>query len=156
MRYILALALLLTACPLSPPVPTLQGSILDSINAARATARNCGTTTKAAVPALAWNALLEQAADRHNRDMAAKNYFDHTSPSGETPAKRVNATGYAWRTIGENIALGQPTENAVMAAWLKSAGHCNNIMSPSFTEVAVAQFDSSQGVYWTMVLAKPK
>jgi uncharacterized protein YkwD len=156
MRFLLALALLLTACPSSPPAPSLQGSILDSINSARATARSCGTTAKAAVPALAWNAKLEQAADMHNRDMAAKNYFDHTSPSGVTPASRVNATGYAWRAIGENIALGQPTEAVVMAAWLKSAGHCSNIMSANFTEVAVAQFDSSKGVYWTMVLAKPK
>jgi uncharacterized protein YkwD len=154
MRYILALALLFTACPSSPP--SLQGSILESINSARATARNCGATTKAAVPALVWNVKLEQAADLHNRDMAAKNYFAHTSPSGETPANRINATGYAWQALGENIALGQPTEAAVMAAWLKSAGHCNNIMSSNFTEVAVAQFDSSKGVYWTMVLAKPK
>jgi uncharacterized protein YkwD len=156
MRSLFALALMLTACPLSPAMPSLQGSILDSINSARATARSCGATAKAAVPALAWNAKLELAAMNHNRDMAAKNYFDHTSPSGETPADRINATGYAWRAYGENIALGQPTQDAVMAAWLKSAGHCNNIMSSGFTEVAVAQFDSSNGVYWTMVLAKPK
>jgi uncharacterized protein YkwD len=103
------------------------------------------------VPALAWNTKLEQAADKHNRDMAVKNYFAHTSPSDKTLGDRINATA-----MRENIALGQPTEAVVIAAWLKSAGHCNNIMSSNFTEVAVAQFGSSKGLYWTMVLTKPK
>jgi Cysteine-rich secretory protein family len=61
-------------------------------------------TAKAAVPPLAWNAKLEQAADMHNRDMASNNYFAHTSPSGKTPADRINATGYAWRAYGDEPA----------------------------------------------------
>ena len=156
MRYLIILALLLTACPSSQPKPSLQDSILSNINTARASSRNCGATAKAAVPALVWNAKLEAAADAHNRDMAANNYFAHTSPGGQTPGDRITAAGYAWRSYGENIAAGQPTVEVVMTAWLNSAGHCTNIMSASFTEVAVAQFDSSKGMYWTMVLAKPK
>jgi uncharacterized protein YkwD len=154
MRYFWLIFLF--ACTSSPNL-SLENTMLGSINLARATPRTCGANNKVAVPALKWNAKLEIAADAHNRDMQSKNYFDHTSPSGSTPASRVEATGYSWKSIGENIALGQSTPEEVMTDWLQSAGHCNNIMSASYSEVAVAKLASNDKTYyWTMVLAKPK
>lgn len=136
--------------------PNSQIPMLGSINSARATPRTCGADQKVAVPALTWNAKLEAAADAHNRDMQSGNYFAHTSPSGSTLGSRVTAAGYIWKAVGENIALGQSTPEEVMTDWLNSAGHCNNIMSGSYTEIAVAKLPSSKGTYWTMVLAKPR
>lgn len=111
--------------------------VFELINAARAQARTCGAAAYAAAPALTYNAALERAAQGHAADMAAKNYFSHTSQDGRTFAQRITNAGYVWSTIGENIAAGYSTPEAVVAGWLQSAGHCRNIMNPGFKEIGV-------------------
>ncbi|MCP2013123.1 uncharacterized protein YkwD [Deinococcus sp. HSC-46F16] len=139
--------------PAPTPAPTTPsgyaGRVLELTNAARAQARTCGATSFAAAPALTYNAQLEQAAQGHATDMATRNYFSHTSLDGRTMAQRISATGYAWRTIGENIAAGQTTPEQVVAGWLASEGHCRNIMNPSFRELGVGYAQGgSYGHYW--------
>ncbi len=165
MRYFLILAVLLMGCntttntPIAPnPNPSIENLMLSSINTARALSRQCGGVNYPAVLALAWNAKLETAGKTHNQDMISNNYFDHTSPTGSTPATRATSAGYVYSIIGENIAYGYPTLEAVMTGWLKSPGHCKNIMGASYTEVGLAQTNSNsnKGIFWTMVLAKPR
>jgi len=108
-----------------------------------------------AVAPLAWNDRLFSASAKHAQDMAQNNYFSHTSLDGRTLGQRVTAEGYNWRAVGENIAGGPSSTNAVMLGWLGSAGHCRNIMGSAFSEVAVscvASSGSSYGRYWVMVL----
>lgn len=54
-------------------------------------------------PPLAPNALLAQAARVHNSDMYAKAFQSHTGSDGRTLAQRVEATGYVYSMLGENI-----------------------------------------------------
>ncbi|RJF73907.1 hypothetical protein D3875_19690 [Deinococcus cavernae] len=133
------------------PTTTFAQRVLELTNAARAQARTCGTTTYAATTPLVYNALLEKAAQGHATDMATKNYFSHTSQDGRTFAQRISDTGYAWRTIGENIAAGQSTPESVVSGWLQSPGHCANIMNPAFKELSVGyayNTSSSYRYYW--------
>ena len=92
--------------------------------------------------------------------MAAQNYFSHTSADGRTVANRIDATGYLWDALGENIAAGYPTVNAVIDGWMASDGHCANVMAPNFTEVGLAcvpgTSSSAYNTYWTMDLARPR
>ncbi|GGS31510.1 CAP domain-containing protein [Deinococcus knuensis] len=145
------------AAPAPTPVPTpapapatgFAQQVLDLVNAARAQARTCGATAYAAAPALTLNAQLGQAAQGHAADMAAQNYFSHTSKDGRTAAQRIAAAGYAYRTWGENIAAGQATAAQVVDGWLKSEGHCRNIMSANFRELGVGYAQGgSYGHYW--------
>ncbi|TAF64494.1 MAG: CAP domain-containing protein [Cytophagales bacterium] len=126
--------------------------MLDLINQTRTAGCVCGTTNMPPVAALKWNTKLEDAAYKHSLDMKTKNYFDHNNKEGQNPGARITQTGYSWSTYGENIALGYTTEKAVMDGWIKSEGHCKNIMNGSFTEVGVGR----SGNYWTQVFAKPK
>ncbi|MBE0589379.1 MAG: CAP domain-containing protein [Hydrogenophaga sp.] len=107
---------------------------------------------------LVWNQRLFSAADRHARDMATRNYFSHTSLDGRSLAQRVAAEGYAWTSVGENLAAGQSTVDGVLSGWLSSPGHCSNLMSRQFEAVGVScvrQAGSRFGHYWVMVLARP-
>ena len=145
-----------TPTPAPTPAPTTPSGdfaarVLALTNAARAQGQTCGTTAFPAVGALTYNAQLEQAAQGHAADMAAKNYFSHTSQDGRDFSQRITATGYKWYTIGENIAAGQTTPEAVVAGWLASEGHCRNIMNGSFKELGVgyaANASSSYRTYW--------
>ncbi len=127
----------------------------------RAAGADCGSSGRfAAAPPVVWNALLTQAADGHSRDMAAQNYFSHTSLDGRSMSARVSATGYAWSSLGENIAAGYGSVNDVMQGWITSPGHCANLMNPGFTEVGMACAPGASGArystYWTMNLGRAR
>ena len=144
----------------TPPAPSSDASaFLSAINAVRAVGRNCGSTAYAAAPALAWNAKLEASALLHSQDMANQNYFSHTGKNGSQPWDRMTAAGYMWRAAAENIAAGQPDLRAVMDGWVKSPGHCANLMSAAYTEIGMAKATSSSsqyGVYWTQNFGTPR
>jgi uncharacterized protein YkwD len=136
-----------------------EADALRIVNQQRAAGASCGARGDfAPAAALTWNARLGTAAYGHSRDMADNNYFSHDSLDGRSMADRINATGYAWSTIGENIAAGYNSVQSVVSGWMASDGHCANLMNPRFTEFAVAcaRNDSSQyRIYWTQNLGRP-
>ncbi|VXB58459.1 conserved exported hypothetical protein [Massilia sp. 9I] len=152
----------------APPLPSESfpdwneagKAILAGVNAARASARTCGTEHFAPAPPVSWNPRLGEAALGHSRDMAARRYFSHRAKDGSQPADRAARAGYAWQRVGENIAFGQSTPDEAVAGWLDSPGHCANIMNPSFTEMGAAYgivAEKRSGlVYWTQVFGRPR
>ncbi|MEO9323926.1 CAP domain-containing protein [Nocardioides sp. C4-1] len=129
--------------------PTLT-TVVTLVNEARALGRRCGGTYYPAVPALSVNTRLSAAAASHAQDMAARDYFSHTSPNGDDPGDRLEDAGYDWRSYGENIAAGYRAAADVVQGWLDSPGHCQNIMG-RFTEIGVGyafDADSQWGHYW--------
>ena len=130
--------------------------MLQLVNDARSESRQCGNTAYAATQALSWNCDLEAAALAHTQDMITNNFFDHTGSDGLNVGDRVTTAGYQWRTVGENIAAGYPTEESVMQGWLDSPGHCANIMNPAFLEFGSAMIltdTADYSSYWTQVFA---
>ena len=142
-------------------LPDFRASLLSRINQVRARGADCGAdgVFGAAAP-LAWNDRLTLAAEGHSQDMAAKNFFSHTSADGRTLADRINASGYVWSSVGENIAAGYAGVNAVMDGWIASPGHCANLMNAGFAEVGVVCVPGIAGdtypTYWTMDLGRPR
>ena len=129
-------------------------AVLKLVNAARSRPRACGSRVFGAAPPLAWDDSLAAAALVHSRDMAARNYFDHTDAAGATVVQRATRAGYRWRVIGENIAAGQGSAQQVVAGWLASPGHCANIMQRDFADMGAAyaiQPHSAMEIYWTQV-----
>ena len=106
-------------------------------------------------PPLVLNDKLTAAAQRHTQDMATNRRLSHTGSDGSTMRSRIDATQYRWSTIGENVAMGQPTAAAVMSAWMSSPGHRQNILNPAFTELGVGQATGGGRIYWTQVFARP-
>jgi uncharacterized protein YkwD len=135
----------------------MREAIMKEINLARSSGRVCGTTIFRAAPALVWNDILFSAAAKHSQDMASRNYFSHDSLDGTSFVQRLSTEGYRFSMAAENIAGGPRTVAGVMATWLNSPGHCQNIMEPALTEVAVAcvnEDNSTYGTYWTMDMGR--
>ncbi|MGB8427989.1 MAG: CAP domain-containing protein [Desulfobacterales bacterium] len=102
--------------------------------------------------ALSYSEELTVAARRHSQDMAAQDYFSHTSLDGRLFNERITAAGYEYRTCGENIAAGQPTPAAVVKGWMNSDGHRANILSPDYCDIGVGYAPAeaaSYAHYWT-------
>jgi len=91
------------------------------------------------LPALIENALLNRDAQMKVDDMFAKQYFEHVSPTGVGPSDLAQAVGYAYVTVGENLALGDFEGDAgVVTAWMNSPGHRANILNTHYREIGVA------------------
>ena len=107
-------------------------------------------------PALKWDEQLAVIGRDDCVDMAARGFFDHINPDGETPADRAIRHGYQVEKdfgtyvrvgVGENIAMlsnyqGTPDEMArfIVDAWMNSPGHRANIVDSNeqkFTLIGV-------------------
>lgn len=95
---------------------------------------------------------LENAARGYAAAMAAGGFFGHTAPDGSTPSRRIDAAGYrGWSWVAENIAAGQRSPEQVMAGWMNSPGHRQNLLSPTAREIGIGhvqQPGSAYGHYW--------
>lgn len=140
-------------------VDQYQADMLEKVNAARASARSCGSEQFAAAEPLTYNCPIEGAATHHSNDMADHNFFSHTGSDGLRVGARVTATEYEWSVVGENIAAGYDDVDTVVQAWLESPGHCRNIMDSRFSQFAVDRVDANGADYenyWTQVFATPR
>jgi uncharacterized protein YkwD len=132
--------------------------VLQLVNEVRAHGTRCADRTFSPAPPLQESAILDRVAYEHAADMARHDYFEHVDLSGHTPADRVRALGYREQLVGENIAYGPTSAQEVVAGWLRSPGHCENIMDPRFIEMGLAQASgqgSRRGLYWDQVLTQP-
>src|SRR3989442_303900 len=73
---------------------------------------------QAGLGALQLQSQLAQAAQGYADQLASGIPFGHTGPDGSTPFSRMQAAGYRGSTMGENIARGFATPQAVMTAWM--------------------------------------
>lgn len=105
--------------------------------------------------ALKTDGVLTKVAQSHSEDMAQNNYFAHEDRSGGQPWDRAEKAGYTTGYVGENISAGYASPFAAMTGWMKSSGHCLNVLKATYTDIGIgiaSNADSEYGIYWTMVL----
>lgn len=91
------------------------------------------------LPALRENSILDKAASAKAADMFAKQYFEHTSPTGVGTAELAESFQYDYILVGENLILGNFNgEKEVVGDWMNSEGHRANILNNRYTEIGVA------------------
>ena len=125
-----------TAAPVTPS-GSLAEQVVAQVNAERA---------KAGLNSLRVDSELTRAACVRVGEIAVK--FSHTRPDGS-----------AWSTVsksayGENIAMGQRTADKVMAAWMSSEGHRQNILRASFGSIGVCAATVNGVTYWVQLFGK--
>lgn len=105
--------------------------------------------------------LLGDAARAHSRHMIDHRFFAHASPEGLTPAERLALANVDWSSVGENIAAGYATPQAVYDAWLASPEHRANMESDAFLYAGVGYAqdaeptpDFPQVHFWAMALLR--
>lgn len=90
------------------------------------------------LPPLLINEELSKAAAAKARDMFSKNYWAHNSPDGRTPWDFIIESGYAYTVAGENLAKNFSDSTGVVAAWMTSASHRDNLLKPSYRDIGFA------------------
>ena len=74
---------------------------------------------KEGLKALVENGKLSAAARDKANDMAKKDYFAHTSPSGATPWYWLKKNEYDYKYAGENLAINFESAEQQKEEWMK-------------------------------------
>jgi len=145
----------------APPAPATspdgltadEQEFVDRINAER-TARGFCTLTV--------DPLLVRTARAHSREMCARDYFDHHSPTPglSTPMDRylsslksLGADTPDYLLVGENIyycSISSDVYNVDYGhrALMNSPGHRANILEPRFQKVGLGIYRNAKGEFW--------
>lgn len=139
-----------TGAPANENLASIAAEVVRLTNDARA--RN-------GLAALRTNAKLMEAARLHAEQMAAQQRADHTISGARYPTmqSRLDAVGYAYLQVAENVAWNQSSAQSVLNSWMTSSGHRANILDPGLTEMGAAMARSSRGEpYWIQVFGRPR
>ena len=130
------------------PPSDLEGHFIRLINEERGRQR---------LAPLSFSPLLARTAEAHSQDMARNNFFSHRSPDQGGTEERVKRSGYRWWAYGENIGCGQETPEKILAAWMKSSSHRENILGATYTEVGIGFIKGGEcRYYWTALFGRPR
>jgi uncharacterized protein YkwD len=109
------------------------------------------------VPPLALQPQLGVAAELHSQDQAIHQVMSHTGSDGSSPGQRISRAGHAYSGWGENVYAGSAAASVAFSRWRNSAGHNENMLNESFTQLGIGRARSSAGVwYWTSTLGCPR
>jgi len=106
---------------------------------------------RAGCPALTVDEELTVASVRQSHYMAATGDFGHFGWRGSTFRSRSLAAGYP-AVAGENVAYGFSSSAEVMAAWMASPPHRQNILNCAARSFGAGVQQAVNGTYyWTQV-----
>ena len=108
---------------------------------------NAGDTT------LKENPELDAAALAKVTDMFEHNYWAHVSPTGTEPWYFITQSGYKYQHAGENLARDFSNPTDIVAAWMASPTHRQNLLDDRYRDIGVAVMDGYlNGVETTLVV----
>ena len=103
---------------------------------------------------LAWNPLLDKAAQAHSEDMASAGFVDTIGSDGSSPAERIAKTGYAaWPGLqvwAESVYAGQGSFDQGLVFLLGNAEQRRILLSTSLREVGIGIAKDQTRTYWTL------
>lgn len=136
------------ACRLPADADTIRMAVLSAINAIR---------TDQGLAALTTDPRLQAAAQGHACDSATTGRMDHRSPDGRSMQDRIDAQGYDWREIAENVAMGQRSATEVVRAWLSSPPHRKNMMMPRAQDAGIGLALQADGkTHWVFNIGRSR
>lgn len=92
------------------------------------------------VDMLEWDEETAQAAYLHSMDMHETGTVSHTSDRFGELTDRLKKRNIEYQIAGENIAANYIDAPAVMAGWLNSEAHRENLLNEEFTHIGVGVY----------------
>jgi len=100
------------------------------------------------------NSLLNEAAQRKAADMFTFDYWSHNSPTGKDPWSFFKEVGYNYYYAGENLARDFASAEGVVAAWMASPTHKDNLINSRYQEIGVAVVEGQLGGLQTTLVVQ--
>lgn len=84
------------------------------------------------------NEALNKAAKLKAENMFEENYWAHFAPSGKTPWDFILGADYHFTFAGENLAKNFYSSEEVVAAWMVSPTHRDNLLNANYKDIGIA------------------
>lgn len=140
----------------SPPVPAAESRekterLATLVNDARVAAGR---------PPLARSAELDEAAERHSRDMANNDFLEHEGSDGSTPQERATRVGYhvppgrGWLVV-EVISAVSDDPGGPLNWWMNESPltHGRHLLDSRYRETGLGYASGgTYGNYWTVLV----
>lgn len=143
--------LLLSLQSYAQPSSKAINRVVNELNHLRSKGCKCGNEYMYPVQPLQWNHLLYEVSREYARYLYSNNLFSHISKDGKTLGDRLDARGYDWMRIGENLGKGYNDFFDVLKAWIESPTHCKMLMDPDVTDFGMSKHQD----YWVQSFSKP-
>lgn len=141
--------------PLPWPRPDLPGELDAEEVRARLLELHNRARKEVRRPRLEEGRLLNEAAQTHAEDMAARGEMTHEGVDGSTVVDRLKALGYKYRRCGENVARGRYSPELVTRGWLTSPPHRKNVLG-GFSQIGIGYATAKDGTpYWCVTFGLP-
>ncbi len=126
-----------------PDPAAWSARVLELVNEARA---------EAGVSPLAPSVTLQAAAAVRAQECAER--FGHTRPDGTPWSTIFREYPQASGTLGENLAENYFSPEDVVAAWMASPGHRDNLLNSDFNYLGTAFYRSENSIEWAQLFAQ--
>lgn len=106
------------------------------------------------VDPLSSDTRLQAAAQAKASHMVSNGYWGHYGPDGTGPWNFIEDSGYEYRYAGENLAKSFRTSKGVVAGWMSSPEHRDNLLSTQYEDIGIGVADGYiDGEETTVVVA---
>jgi uncharacterized protein YkwD len=123
----------------------LAAEILQLINARR---------TENGASALLEHSEIKKLADIRARE--SSEYFSHKRPDGSSCSTIYSDYSITYVSIGENLAFGYSSPESLVAAWMASESHRQNILCGDFVYTGIGIYIDSNGTaYYSQLFFTP-
>ena len=79
--------------------------------------------------------------------------WSHTRPDESNVTALAKEYGLSYSVLGENLGKGYSSPDAVVNAWMNSAGHRANILSGNKSRIGVGIYSCNGKTYWVQLFA---
>ena len=145
---LLFLLALIVSAQNRPPYASQSSQSSPSFDAAERALFEATNRERAAhgLAALAWDAALATAAQRHAARMAEEHAISHQFPGEAALLNRTSQAGARFSLVAENVAEG-PDTDTIHSGWMHSPGHRANILDPQLTAIGIAVASRGSQLY---------
>ena len=130
-----AVILILTSFMLSP---VLKGQANSAISAEAIIILTNQTRLQNVLPTLKVNHLLTKSAENKAKAIIKNQFFAHDQPDGKKFSEWIKEKDYHYLIVGENLAMGFSSNEAIMNAWMQSPMHKENILKSEYQDIGLA------------------
>lgn len=119
-------------------IPVLKGQANSAISAKAIINLTNQARVENNLPTLKVNYLLTKAAENKAQAIIKNQFFAHNQPDGKKFSEWVKEEDYHYLIVGENLAMGFGSNEAIINAWMQSPMHRENILKQEYQDIGLA------------------
>jgi len=135
-------------------LPILKGQANSAISAEKIINLTNQARLQNDLPTLKVDYLLTEAAENKAQAIIKNQFFAHDQLDGKKFSEWVKDEDYHYLIVGENLAMGFSSNEAIMNAWMLSPMHKENILKQEYQDIGLAAIKGKMNGQETYIIVQ--